>query len=104
LAEIFHPIMELVCSKAMKTSLLQGNFTAPMRALGALVSFKSLAILFTRHRNFNLPKDRISQPFVTGKNVSCLLHTPQLSTESITLDGNRNFVGSIFSFDGIERR
>lgn len=69
LAEIFHPIMELVCSKAMKTSLLQGNFTAPMRALGALVSFKSLAILFTRHRNFNLPKDRISQPFVTGKNM-----------------------------------
>ncbi|GJQ12331.1 hypothetical protein GpartN1_g4122.t1 [Galdieria partita] len=67
LAEIFHPIMELVCSKAMKTSLVKGNFAATLRALSSLVSFKSLAILFTRHRNFNLSEERISQPSATGR-------------------------------------
>ncbi|GJD11072.1 Probable ubiquitin conjugation factor E4 [Galdieria sulphuraria] len=69
LAEIFYPIMELLCSKAMKTSLLKGNFAAALRALGGLLSFKSLAILFTRHRNFNLSEERISQPSVTGRSM-----------------------------------
>lgn len=70
-AKVFHPIMELVCSKAMKTSLVKGNFAAALRALGTLVSLKPLAVLFTRHRNFNICEERISQPTVTGRNVGC---------------------------------
>eukprot|EP00871_Galdieria_phlegrea_P000638 jgi/Galph1/1575/GphlegSOOS_G266.1 len=67
IAEIFHPIMELLCSKAMQTSLVQANFVPALRALGELVALKPLAIQFTHHRNFILSEQRMSQPSITGR-------------------------------------